>query len=138
MSFLLSDPLCVFCQYEEELYDHLFFACEWTSCLWGKIKSWLRIGRNMTTLYSALRGLRFRKSNLEARMRSVSLGIVSTLYGKKGTSGYLKESAYELIESSGDFKSYSTQYSTSMSLTTPDWMLVEFILLLLLGLQASY
>jgi hypothetical protein len=27
------------------------------------------------TLYSALRGLRFRKSNLEARMRRVSLGI---------------------------------------------------------------
>jgi len=51
-----------------------FFACEWTSCLWGKIKSWLQIGRSMTTLYSALRGLRFRKSNLEARMRRVSLG----------------------------------------------------------------
>jgi hypothetical protein len=52
-----------------------FFACEWTSYLWGKIKSWLRIGRSMTTLYSALHGLRFGKSNLEARMRRVSLGI---------------------------------------------------------------
>jgi hypothetical protein len=64
--------------------------------------------------------------------------LVSTLYGKKGTSGYLKESAWGLIESSGDFKSYSTQYSTSMPQTTPDWMLAEFILLLLLRLQASY
>jgi len=75
LPFLPSDPFYVFYQYEEESYDHLFFACEWTSCLWGKIKSWLRNGRNMTTLYSALRGLRFRKSNLEARMRRVSLGI---------------------------------------------------------------
>jgi hypothetical protein len=64
--------------------------------------------------------------------------VVSTLYGKKGTSGYLKESVWGLIESSGDFKSYSTQYSTSMQQTTPDWMLAEFILLLLLRLQASY
>jgi hypothetical protein len=39
LPFLPSDPLCVFCQQEEESHDHLFFACEWTSCLWGKIKS---------------------------------------------------------------------------------------------------
>jgi len=60
---------------------------------------------------------------------------VSTLYGKKGTNRYLKESAWGLIESSGDFKSYSTRYSTSMSRTIPVWMLAKFIFLLLRGLQ---
>jgi len=63
---------------------------------------------------------------------------VFTLHEKKGTNEYLKESAWGLIESSGDFKSYSTQYSISMLRTTPDWMLAEFIFLLLFGLQASY
>jgi len=78
------------------------------------------------------------KAILKLRCKEFPWASVSTLYGKKGTSGYLKESAWGLIESLGDFKSYSTQYSTSMPWTTPDWMLAEFILLLLLELQASY
>jgi len=140
LPFLPSDPLCVFCQYEGESHDHFFFflhvnghpicgarlspGCRlvgaWRLCIvlcvvWGLGKAILKLG-----------------------CEEFPWALVSTLYGKKGTSIYLKESAWGLIESSGDFKSYSTQYSTSMPQTTPDWMLAEFILLLLLRLQASY
>jgi hypothetical protein len=75
LPFLPSDPLVCSASMRRSRMAICFFACEWTSYLWGKIKSWLWIGRSMTTLYSALHGLRFGKSNLEARMRRVSLGI---------------------------------------------------------------
>jgi hypothetical protein len=43
--------------------------------MWAKIKSWLRIGRNMLTLNNVIRGLHFQRNNIKARMRRVSLGI---------------------------------------------------------------
>ena len=70
------DFLCVFCRQEEQTRNHLFFACHWTSLLWGTIKTWLRITRSMSTLNSDLKGLTTRKQALEARMKRVSLGIV--------------------------------------------------------------
>jgi len=55
--------------------SHLFFACVWTGGLWDRIKSWLRIGRRMFTLNSAIRGLSAQRCNMEFRMRRVSLAI---------------------------------------------------------------
>jgi hypothetical protein len=73
--FIPSDPTCAFCRCEEESHAHLFFACSWTGCLWAKIKSWLRIGRRRLTLNKSLHGLNSKRSNLEFRMRRVSLTI---------------------------------------------------------------
>jgi len=78
LRFIPTDPSCVFCRHEEESHSNLFFTCNWTFCLWGKIKSWLRIGRSMLTFNSAIRGLNSRRNNLDARMRRVFLGI--TIY----------------------------------------------------------
>ncbi|KAH8479746.1 hypothetical protein H0E87_031428, partial [Populus deltoides] len=75
LQFLPIDPTCAFCRCEEETHAHLFFSCNWTGCLWAKIKSWLRIGRRMLSLNSALRGLNSKRSNVEFRMRRVSLAI---------------------------------------------------------------
>jgi hypothetical protein len=54
----------------------MFFGCTWTSSLWNKGKVWLKINRRMSTLKSVVRGLSATKSNLEARMRRVSLSMM--------------------------------------------------------------
>ena len=73
--FIPSDPSCAFCRSEAESHAHLFFACRWTGRLWDRIKDWLHIGRRMSSISSALRGLYPKRSNLVSRMRRVSLGI---------------------------------------------------------------
>ena len=73
--FIPTDPSCAFCRCEAETHAHLFFTCNWTGSLWARIKAWLRIGRRMLTINSALRGLYPKRSNLVSRMRRVSLGI---------------------------------------------------------------
>lgn len=80
LRFLPIDPSSVFCRHEEESQRHLFFICDWSCRLWVKIKSWLRIGRRMMSLNSALRGLHPKKKSMEARMRRVSLGITVYLF----------------------------------------------------------
>jgi hypothetical protein len=67
---------CVFYQDHEESYNHLFFACSWTSLLWPKVKSWLRLCRGMATISSVVRGLNLKGKNAVARMKRVSLSIV--------------------------------------------------------------
>jgi hypothetical protein len=41
-----------------------------------KVKSWLRINRRMSTLFSAIRGINRRGKTVVARMKRISLGIV--------------------------------------------------------------
>ena len=78
LPFILTNPTCSFYRCEEETHGHLFFACSWTVCLWDKIKSWLRIGKRMSTLNSAIHGLHSKRFNMEFRMKRVSLAI--TIY----------------------------------------------------------
>ena len=60
LHFVDTDASCVFCPDHEESHNHLFFACSWTSLLWSKVKSWLRLYRGMATISSAVRGLNIR------------------------------------------------------------------------------
>ena len=76
LSFLDPNTTCVLCSQGEDSHGHLFFACTWASSIWTKIRSWLRITRRMSTLNSALRGLKSCRNGLESRMRRVSLAIV--------------------------------------------------------------
>ncbi|KAI9394896.1 hypothetical protein POPTR_005G154050v4 [Populus trichocarpa] len=61
---------------EEETHGHLFFACAWTSTLWGKVKYWLRLTRNMANLTSAIRAMNNNKKGLQSRMKRVGLALV--------------------------------------------------------------
>jgi len=74
--FVDIDVSCVFCQDYEENHDHLFFACSWTSILWMKVKSWLKLNRGMTTINSAVLGLHLKGKSVVTRMKRVSLSIV--------------------------------------------------------------
>jgi hypothetical protein len=76
LRFIDIDVSCVFCQDHEESHAHLFFACNWTSTLWMKVKSWLRLNRGMTTINSAVRGLHLKGKAAVTRMKRVSLSIV--------------------------------------------------------------
>jgi hypothetical protein len=76
LRFIDIDVSCVFCQDHEESHAHLFFACTWTSTLWMKVKSWLRLNRGMTTINSAVRGLHLKGKAAVTRMKRVSLSIV--------------------------------------------------------------
>ena len=66
--FLSSDPICPLCENAEESHAHLFFNCDWTSSLWRKARHWLRLHRNMSSLYIATRVLQNRKKGLQPRM----------------------------------------------------------------------
>jgi hypothetical protein len=74
--FVDTNASCVFCQDHEESYSHLFFAYSWTSLLWMKVKSWLRLCRGMSTINSAVRGLHLKGKTTVTRMKKVSLSIV--------------------------------------------------------------
>ena len=79
LRFIPIDPTYVFSRQEEESYRHLFFMCG----LWALIKSWLRIGRNMSMLHNALRWFHPKNRSIEARMIRVSPSIVVYLIWEK-------------------------------------------------------
>jgi hypothetical protein len=64
--FLSSDPLCSLCQNAYECHAHLFFNCVWSSSLWGKARSWLKIHSSMSTLNRVIRGLKNNKKRFGA------------------------------------------------------------------------
>ena len=75
LHFLQTNSNCSFCNVEDESHNHLFFGCKWTSLLWNRIKHWLHITRNMSTLDKAVRGLCKGGGGVEGRMKRVSLAI---------------------------------------------------------------
>jgi hypothetical protein len=76
LHFIDIDASCVFCHDHDESHSHLFFACNWTSLLWMKVKSWLRLNRGMSTTNSAVRGLHLKGKIAVTRMKRVSLSII--------------------------------------------------------------
>lgn len=75
LHFLQTDSTCIFCHVDDESHSHLFFGCQWTSLLWNRVKHWLHITRNMSTLDRAVRGLCKSGSGADGRMKRVSLAI---------------------------------------------------------------
>jgi hypothetical protein len=75
LHFLQTDSTCIFCHVDDESHSHLFFGCQWTSLLWNRVKHWLHITRNMSTLDKAVRGLCKSGSGAAGRMKRVSLAI---------------------------------------------------------------
>ncbi|XP_019251222.1 PREDICTED: uncharacterized protein LOC109230152 [Nicotiana attenuata] len=41
--------VCVFCGQEEEIFEHLFFECSYTSAVWKRLLNWMRIQRQIQT-----------------------------------------------------------------------------------------
>ncbi|XP_057956947.1 uncharacterized protein LOC131150325 [Malania oleifera] len=48
---------CVLCGSDFETIDHLFFKCNFSSCVWNQLREWLGLRRDMTTLKAALKWL---------------------------------------------------------------------------------
>ncbi|KAL9374122.1 hypothetical protein Peur_033742 [Populus x canadensis] len=82
----------------EDSHSHIFFACSWTSLLWTKVKSWLRLCRDMPTISSAIRGLNLKGKNVVVGMKRVSLHIVVYLIWKERNRRVF-ENSYTLVES---------------------------------------
>jgi hypothetical protein len=98
LRFIETETHCVLCRHHDDNHSHqLFFACNWTSILWRKIRAWLRMNRRMATLNSATRGLSTRKKNLEARMRRVSLSITVYLIWEERNKRIF-DNTYNLVE----------------------------------------
>jgi hypothetical protein len=56
-----------------------------------KVKSWLRISMNMSTIWSVVRGLASRRRNLVSRMRRVSLGLIVYLIWEERNNGVFED-----------------------------------------------
>lgn len=57
LDFLEIDPTCVFCRSGMETHEHLFFECSFTAELWGIMRNWAGITREMSTIRMALKWL---------------------------------------------------------------------------------
>lgn len=58
MIFEEADRHCIFCSSFVETINHLFFQCSFVKSIWNRIKLWLRIKRQMTTLCSTVKWIK--------------------------------------------------------------------------------
>lgn len=42
---ITTEKMCPLCDSEEETIDHIFFVCDYSSQIWGKLLLWLKINR---------------------------------------------------------------------------------------------
>ena len=115
LQFLSSDTSCIFCEQAEENHGHLFFACSWSSLLWGNFKSWLHITRRMSTLRSAVRGLHSSGKSLQARMKKFSLSLTTYLIWEELNKRIFMAIVIQLLWCFISSKSFSTWCYTFMS-----------------------
>ncbi|GAA0155002.1 hypothetical protein LIER_44117 [Lithospermum erythrorhizon] len=78
--FAMADWSCVFCKGPMETKSHLFFACPFTSAIWGAIKEWLGIKRQMNTCESAIKWLKKEFEGCRVNHRAARLGFAATIY----------------------------------------------------------
>lgn len=52
--FIDDDTPCIFCKRHDESISHLFFRCNFVASIWRKIRTWLKVNRDMNTLLIGL------------------------------------------------------------------------------------
>ncbi|OIT36921.1 hypothetical protein A4A49_63652, partial [Nicotiana attenuata] len=68
--------MCVFCGQEEELLEHLFFECSYTSSIWKRLLNWMGIQRQIQTWEEELQWVTY-----QARKKKGIGNIISAVFG---------------------------------------------------------
>ncbi|XP_057982366.1 uncharacterized protein LOC131167587 [Malania oleifera] len=71
---------CVFCNSEMETIDHIFFKCHFSKEIWGQIKAWLGLRREMSSLKAALKWLHKEARGTGIQPTGKKIGLAATVY----------------------------------------------------------
>jgi len=80
LSFLHVEGSCVLCVGNMESEAHLFFQCPFSSLLWRRIRDWLGISREMSTISSALKWIKKEARGSSVRAKAIKVGLACTVY----------------------------------------------------------
>ncbi|CAH9091992.1 unnamed protein product [Cuscuta epithymum] len=72
--------VCPFCKGEPETVSHLYFECIITGQVWTRIKAWLGITRQMTTLRSAVKWIKKEHNGAHIKAKAVRITFCFTIY----------------------------------------------------------
>lgn len=75
-----QDRKCSLCKTSTETIEHLFFCCTFVRAVWAKVRCWLGINREMTTLLSVIKRIKkdFRGALIKSKV--VVIALASTVY----------------------------------------------------------
>ena len=71
---------CVLCEGNRESEAHLFFGCEFSKSIWTRIKAWLNISREMSTINSALKWIRKESRGSGCNAKARCMALACTVY----------------------------------------------------------
>lgn len=77
---LPADNTCVFCNNVPESISHMFFKCTFVNVVWIKVRSWLKIGKSMTSLLSTVKWIKKAYAGAFIHSKAVVLAFVATVY----------------------------------------------------------
>lgn len=75
----LEDQRCVFCKSQNESISHLLFRCTFVNSVWRRVRSWLKINKNMSTLQSCVKWIKEHRGAL-VRSKEIILAFAATIY----------------------------------------------------------
>lgn len=76
----IEDRRCVLCKNHLETLSHMFFQCTFVKAIWYKIRKWLGIKREMSTLSSAIKWIKKDYNGALIKSKAVVLALASTVY----------------------------------------------------------
>ncbi|XP_052198247.1 uncharacterized protein LOC127805524 [Diospyros lotus] len=80
LQFLNIDRTYVLCGSQEESTHHLFFQCSMSSSVWGHIKAWLGISRDMTTIGSTLKWIKREARGASWQGKAKRIALAAMIY----------------------------------------------------------
>ncbi|KAL0431820.1 UNVERIFIED_CONTAM: hypothetical protein Sradi_0808000 [Sesamum radiatum] len=80
LAFLQEEHPCSFCINTMESASHLLFACPFSVHVWTDIRQWLGITRHMSTLPSAVKWLKKKKTGSSVQNKVRAIALACTVY----------------------------------------------------------
>ncbi|OIT36013.1 hypothetical protein A4A49_56157, partial [Nicotiana attenuata] len=70
------NSMCVFCDQDEEIFEHLFFECSYTSTIWKRLLKWMGIERQIQAWEEELHWVTY-----HARKKKGIGNIIAAVFG---------------------------------------------------------
>ncbi|KAL0415626.1 UNVERIFIED_CONTAM: hypothetical protein Slati_3394500 [Sesamum latifolium] len=80
LAFLQEEHSCSLCINTLESANHLFFACPFNVYVWSHTRQWVGISRHMSTLPSAVKWLKKKKTGSSAQNKARAIALACTVY----------------------------------------------------------
>ncbi len=71
---------CPFCKGEPKTVPHLFFGCKFTGTVWSKLRAWIGMPREMSTLESSVKWIRKDHAGVGIKAKALRIAFIYTIY----------------------------------------------------------